>query len=234
MPEEERADFETLIDGVSHFMKSVHRAEQELFERLASSQSPNTFFLTCSDSRVDPSLITQTKPGELFVLRNAGNIIPRAAAGPTGEAATLEYAIAVLGVRDLIVCGHSNCGAMKALIRPEQVLSLPNVSGWLRHASATRGLVDQRFAGASDEQRWLAAIELNVLVQIEHLRTHAFADGRIESGDLRVHAWVYDIAAGEVRAFDADSHHFERIGATTRALEGSPVGKPVDWPFFRG
>jgi carbonic anhydrase len=232
MTEEARGgDFDTLIDGVGHFMKSVHHAEKDLFERLAASQSPNTFFVTCSDSRVDPNLITQTKPGELFVLRNAGNIIPRAELGATGEAATLEYAVSALGVRDVIVCGHSNCGAMKALLNPEQVMSLPNVARWLDHASPTRGLVDQRFPGASEDQRWLAAVELNVLVQIEHLRTHEFARKAMDAGDLAVHAWVYDIGCGEVRAFDAAKHHFERIGASTSAIEGSPLGTPADWPF---
>ncbi|RLB50146.1 MAG: carbonic anhydrase [Deltaproteobacteria bacterium] len=220
-----------LIEGVGRFMGTVHAKEKALFERLAHSQSPTTFFLTCSDSRVDPSLITQTEPGEMFVLRNAGNIIPRPEAGATGEAATLEYAVELLRVPDLIVCGHSNCGAMQGVLHPEKLLSVPNVDRWLRHASPTRGLVDKNFAAATEEVRWLAAVELNVLVQIEHLRLHPFARRAMDAGRLAVHAWVYDIGSGEVRAFDTSSHRFERINETTRALEGSPAGTPAEWPF---
>jgi len=222
---------DALIEGVSRFMGTVHAKEQELFERLAHSQNPATCFLTCSDSRVDPSLITQTRPGELFVLRNAGNLVPRPEAGATGEAASLEYAVELLEVEHFIICGHSNCGAMKGVLHPEKVLSLPNVDQWLRNAAPTRGLVDKHFAAATAEVRWLAAVELNVLVQIEHLRLHPFAKRATESGRLAVHAWVYDIGGGEIRAFDTSTNRFERISADTSALEGSPAGTPADWPF---
>ena len=107
-----------LVNGVHHFQQNIFSSQRELFERLANGQNPETLFITCSDSRIDPNLLTQTDPGELFILRNAGNIVPAYGAANGGEAATIEYAVAVLGVKDIIICGHSQCGAMKGLLQP--------------------------------------------------------------------------------------------------------------------
>src|SRR5947209_1011259 len=110
-----------LVEGVHHFQANIFSPQRELFERLADGQSPVALFITCSDSRINPNLLTQTEPGELFILRNAGNLVPPYGAGPGGEAATVEFATAALGIRDIIVCGHSHCGAMRALLAPAKL-----------------------------------------------------------------------------------------------------------------
>ena len=123
-----------LIQGIHQFQKESFRPLQGLFEELAKGQNPETLFITCSDSRIDPTLLTKAQPGDLFILRNAGNIIPPHGAGNGGEAATIEFAVAALGVKDIIICGHSHCGAMQGLLHPEQVASLPAVSSLSRRA----------------------------------------------------------------------------------------------------
>src|SRR5271170_3206620 len=123
-----------LIQGIHEFQKENFVPLQGLFERLAKGQNPETLFITCSDSRIDPNLLTRSKPGDLFILRNAGNIVPAHGAGNGGEAATIEFAVAALGVKDIIICGHSHCGAMQSLLQPELVASLTAVSSWLSHA----------------------------------------------------------------------------------------------------
>src|SRR3954467_2337295 len=126
-----------LIHGIHRFREEDFRPLQGLFEELAKGQNPETLFITCSDSRIDPSLLTRAKPGDLFILRNAGNIIPPHGAANGGEAATIELAVAALGVKDIIICGHSHCGAMQGLLQPESVAALPSVSSWLSHAETT-------------------------------------------------------------------------------------------------
>ena len=120
-----------LVAGIHHFQKAVFGSEPEFYARLAEGQTPETLFITCSDSRINPNLITQTRPGELFILRNAGNIVPPYGAANGGEGATIEYAVAALGVKDIIICGHSHCGAMKGLLEPDGLSELPAVRSWL-------------------------------------------------------------------------------------------------------
>src|SRR5947208_16582436 len=127
-----------LVEGIHHFQANIFRSQRELFERLAHGQQPDALFITCSDSRINPNLITHTEPGDLFILRNAGNIIPPYGAANGGEGATIEYAVAGLGVQDIIICGHSHCGAMKGLLAPEGLQDLPVFAAWLSHAEATR------------------------------------------------------------------------------------------------
>ena len=114
-----------LIEGIHQFQRESFLPLKGLFEQLSKGQHPETLFITCSDSRIDPNLLTRSKPGDLFILRNAGNIIPPHGAGSGGEAATIEFAVAALGVKDIIICGHSHCGAVQGLLQPEQVASLP-------------------------------------------------------------------------------------------------------------
>ena len=129
---------EHLLRGVHQFHSQVFQRERDFFDKLAAGQSPSALFVTCSDSRVDPNLITQSGPGELFVLRNAGNLVPPYGASNGGESATIEYAVAALGVRDIVVCGHSHCGAIKELLNPASTAELPLVTAWLKHAETTR------------------------------------------------------------------------------------------------
>ena len=134
-----------LIQGTHQFQSEDFLPLQGLFEHLAKGQNPETLFITCSDSRIDPNMLTRSKPGDLFIIRNAGNIIPPHGAGNGGEAATVEFAVAALGVKDIIICGHSHCGAMKGLLQPEQVASLPAVSSWLSYAETTRRIIRDNY-----------------------------------------------------------------------------------------
>ncbi|MCA9606992.1 MAG: carbonic anhydrase, partial [Myxococcales bacterium] len=169
------------------------------------------------DSRIDPSLITQTEPGELFICRNAGNIVPPHGVA-SGEAATIEYAIFALGIKDIIVCGHSGCGAMKAVLEPELVENAPAVRAWLEHAASTGRIVSENYGELSPEKQHKVAVEENVLVQIENLRTLPVVASALVRGDLRVHGWVYKIETGEVFGYDNASGQFEKIGATSRPV----------------
>jgi carbonic anhydrase len=198
-----------LVHGIHTFQTSIFASQQELFERLAGGQQPEALFITCSDSRLDVSMLTQTRPGELFIMRNAGNIVPPYGAVHGGEAATVEYAVAVLKVRDIIVCGHSHCGAMTGLLHPEQIENLPAVRHWLHHAEATSRIIQENYPHITDEKaRLTATVEENVLVQLENLRTIPVVAARLVKGDLHLHGWVYKIETGEVFAYDPEAGQF--------------------------
>jgi carbonic anhydrase len=197
-----------LIRGIHQFQKDAFRPLQGLFVQLAKEQQPETLFITCSDSRIDPGLLTQSRPGDLFILRNAGNIIPPHGHHGSGEAATIEFAVAVLGVHDVIICGHSHCGAMQGLLEPERLADFPAISTWLVHAEATRRIIRDNYAHLEGERLLTATIEENVLVQLEHLRTLPCVASRLSRGDLHLHGWVYKIETGEVFAFDPETGQF--------------------------
>ena len=201
-----------LIHGIHQFQREDFGPLQGLFEALAEGQRPETLFITCSDSRVVPNLFTRSRPGDLFVLRNAGNIVPPNGAASNGEAATIEFAVTALGVREIVVCGHTHCGAMKGLLEPEQLASLPAVTAWLGHAAATRRIIEDHYADVTDAgARLAAAIQENVLVQLEHLRTLPSVASRLRRGDLRLHGWVYHLETGRVFAYDPASQQFEAV-----------------------
>lgn len=201
-----------LVAGVHQFKHEVFREQRELFQRLAEGQSPQTLFITCSDSRIDPNLITHTDPGDLFVLRNAGNIVPAYGASRGGEVATIEFAVTGLGVSDIVVCGHSHCGAMKGLLHPEYLTEMPSVAEFLMHAEATRRIVRSKYADLHGEPLLDATIEENVLVQLENLQTHPAVAAALATSKLKLHAWVYDIASGEVFAYADESEQFLPLG----------------------
>lgn len=191
-----------LLDGIHHFQRSIFSSQRDLFERLAHGQSPETLFITCSDSRINPNLITQTDPGELFILRNAGNIVPPHGASLGGEAATIEFAVASLGVRDIILCGHSHCGAMKALLDDSLVADTPAVRQWLSHAESTRRVMRENYVSLEGDALISACVQENVLAQLENLKTHPSVAARLARGQINLHGWVYKIETGEVFAFD--------------------------------
>ena len=197
-----------LIQGIHRFQAGAFRPLQGLFEKLAHGQNPETLFITCSDSRIDPNLLTQSRPGDLFILRNAGNIVPPHGAATGGESATIEFAVAGLGVRDIIVCGHSHCGAMKGLLDPGVVEKLPTVRSWLAHAETTRQIMLENYQHLEGETLLTATVEENVLVQLENLRTLPAVAARLVKGDLHLHGWVYKIETGEVFAFDPETGQF--------------------------
>jgi carbonic anhydrase len=215
-----------LIAGLHRFQTHVFSSQRELFQRLAAGQAPDALFITCSDSRILPNLITQTDPGELFILRNAGNIVPPASAGPGGEAATIEFAVAGLGVKDIIICGHSHCGAMQGLLKREELdSSFPVLGRWLDHADATRRLVLENYSHLSGLPLVTATVEENVLVQIENLRTHACVAEALAKGAVTLHGWVYKIETGEVFAYDPEQHAFLPVAEVNRRSEPPPPGK---------
>jgi carbonic anhydrase len=208
-----------LVQGIHHFQKTYFSSARKLFERLAQGQNPETLFITCSDSRISTDLLTQTSPGDLFVLRNAGNIIPAYGGSNNGAAATIEFAVGGLGVKDIVVCGHSHCGAMKGLLHPEILQDMPAVAQWLSHAECTRRILKHNYQGLDDVAMLKAAIEENVLVQIENLRTHPSVAAKLAAGTLHLHAWVYKFETGEVFTYDAEEGQYvpvsEGAGAVT-------------------
>lgn len=198
-----------LVHGIHQFQSGVFSSKRELFRNLLSrGQNPAALFITCSDARVNPNLLTQTEPGDLFLIRNAGNIIP-AAPAMGGEIATMEFALVSLGIQDIIVCGHSDCGAMKGVLDPSLISEpMPALTEWLGHASRTAEIVASEYSHLHGAARLTATVEENVIVQIENLRTHAFVQERIERGTLRVHGWVYKFETGEVFSYDPESGQF--------------------------
>ncbi len=175
-------------------------------------QNPRALFITCSDSRIDPSLLTQTEPGELFILRNAGNIVPPYGAVHGGEAATIEFAIAVLGVKEIIICGHSHCGAMGGLLNQSQLTRLPAVQSWLSHAESTHRIIEENYSHVTDNsERLIVTVEENVLVQLENLRTHPTVAAALGRKELNLHGWVYKFESGQVFGYHSKDHQFELI-----------------------
>lgn len=198
-----------LVHGIHQFQRDLFSRDQKLFETLVEGQFPLALFITCSDSRIDPNRLTQTRPGELFIQRTAGNIIPPYGAVHGGEAATIEYAVSALRVRDIIVCGHSHCGAMAGLLDPESVSKMPAVRAYLQHAEATRRIVEENYEHLDDPlKRLTLTVEENVLVQLENLRTHPAVAAAAARNDLKLHGWVYKFETGEVFAFDPDKCQF--------------------------
>ncbi len=202
-----------LVEGLHKFQSEVFQTHQELFAALSKGQEPETLFITCSDSRISPNLITQTKPGDLFILRNAGNIVPTY--GPSsshgGEAGTIEFAVAGLGVKHIIVCGHTLCGAIKGVLNPSSLDKLPAVKAWLEHAEATKRVMEENYSHLTGAALLTAAIEENVLNQLENLRTHPAVRARMARGDLSLYGWVYKMESGAVFQFDAELNQFAPI-----------------------
>ena len=209
-----------LIHGVHKFQQEVFGGQKELFERLADRQSPHTLFITCADSRINPNLLTQSNPGEIFILRNAGNIIPSYGAPIGGEAATIEYAVTALEVEHIVVCGHSDCGAMKAILDPKRAEKMPAVRTWLNHAETTRRIIEENYPDREGPARMNTAIQENVLAQIENLRTHPSVAARTAKGSLRIHAWIYQIETGEVFSYDPAEGQFLSI---TKQADETPM-----------
>lgn len=207
-----------LIAGYSRFRKDVYPHRRSLFQQLASKQTPEALFITCSDSRIVPDLITQSEPGDLFICRNAGNIVPAYGEVNGGVSATIEYAVQVLKVRSIIVCGHSDCGAMKGVLHPGTVQEMRTVASWLRHADTARQVVETNY-GPMDEARTLRALtEENVIAQLQNLRTHPAVAAKIAAGSLQIFGWLYEIHTGEVRSYEPEEKRFVPLESQTLAI----------------
>ncbi|MEV0501663.1 carbonic anhydrase [Streptomyces spectabilis] len=190
-----------LDQGIDRFQREAFPAKAGLFAHLATTHQPGTLFIGCSDARVIPELITQADPGELFVIRTAGNLVPAYAPGADGVAAGVEYAVAVLGVRDIVVCGHSACGAMTALAEGHDLSGAPAVADWLRHADAARA----RTGAATDGHGLAALVRENVAAQLANLATHPSVARALAEGGVRLHGWVFDIPTGTVEDLAAET-----------------------------
>ena len=201
-----------LIGRVFDFQKNVFPQQAKLYANLAANgQSPKALIVSCADSRVVPEEILQANPGDLFVCRNAGNIVPPFSTANGGVTSTVEFAVMALGVRDIIICGHSDCGAMKALMKPASLEGMPNVAAWLRHSHAAHSVVSDGYPELEGTEQVRAAALENVVVQLAHLRTHPSVASGIARGELALHGWFFDIHNGVVLALDGVTGRFEEI-----------------------
>lgn len=216
-----------LVAGVHYFQQIGFQQHEALFSQLAKGQKPEACFITCSDSRIDPVLITNSKPGRLFIVRNVGNLVPCYGTSNNGELAAVEYAVKVLRVKDLIVCGHTGCGAMQALI-DQSAASVPSVQDWLRHADSSIQIVRDHYGHLKGDKLSTALAQENVLVQLEHLRTLPVVASRLVNHEIRLHGWMYKIETGEIFAYDSEVHQFKQFGENSaNAVPFSPKnGKP--------
>ncbi|HMH15882.1 MAG TPA: carbonic anhydrase [Edaphobacter sp.] len=210
-----------LIDGYLRFRSKVFPLHSKLFEKLARGQKPQALFIACSDSRVMPEMVMQCDPGDLFPCRNAGNLVPPSTETSSGVAATIEYAVRVLKVPDVVICGHSDCGAMKGILQQDHLDELPMVKSWLHHAGpSSRWLRDtlQDASSWSFEKKLELLTEANVIMQMQNLSLHpAVAEG-LKSGTVQVHGWMYDIGSGGLRRFDSERGSFRALVA-----DGAPT-----------
>ena len=209
-PEAESADaaLRQIVDGFLHFHHEVFPQQEELFKKLATAQAPKAMFITCADSRIVPELITQSSPGDLFVTRNVGNVVPPYGQMNGGVSTAIEYAVLALGVQHIIICGHSDCGAMRAVLNPDSLEKMPTVKAWLRHAEVAKTMVHENCNCADEKESMPILTEENVIAQLQHLRTHPSVASRMANGQLFIHGWVYNIETSEIKAYDADQGRF--------------------------
>jgi carbonic anhydrase len=201
-----------LIEGHKRFLKEIFPTRRSQFHLLAESQAPECLFITCSDSRVVPDLILGTGPGDLFISRNAGNVIPVTGNEIDGTTATIEYAVEVLKVKYAIVCGHSDCGAMKAALNREGLDKLPKASRWLRHVEAAFTHRQPSNPADGEHAELAALIRGNVVAQLLNLKAQPAVARALAHGTLTVHGWFYDILTGRIEQYDENTRRFVPFG----------------------
>lgn len=196
-----------IIKGVKFFQDHVLPDRREEFAELANGQQPEVLFITCSDSRIDPCLLTQTVPGKLFICRNAGNVVPPHSNQTGGMTASIEYAVKVLKVGHIIVCGHTHCGAMQGAIDPDALVDIPHVKEWLGHCRAATAVVKERHGDLCGG--YLEEItQENIKLQLQHIRTHPSVAAKVATGQVQLHGWLYEIETGQVQVLDETSGEF--------------------------
>ena len=203
-----------LIEGAVTFRQTDFEAHESLFQDLGNEQKPHTLFIGCSDSRLVPNMITATKPGELFIIRNIANIVPkyRLSGEYLASTSAIEFAVQVLEVENIIVCGHSNCGGCAALYKPESYFEkLPHTRKWLELAMPVRDKVNSMLPGASHAAREWMTEQLNIVEQLKHLLTYPYIAERQQAGKLVISGWHYIIETGEILAYSPDKGFFELI-----------------------
>lgn len=204
---------EQLKAGIRKFQAEVYPGHAELFRKAVSEpQQPHTLLITCADSRIDPELITQTNPGELFVLRNIGNMVPPYGEMMGGVSAVVEYAVGLLKVKHIVVCGHADCGAMNGMLNPQTTAEMAAVSNWLKNAAAALSITDAQGGNEDPHSRLRRLTEQNVLLQIQHLRTHPTVAAAMARKELSISGWIYEIGSGDVRIWTDATQKFQSVG----------------------
>jgi carbonic anhydrase len=213
------AILDQLKRGVQRFRTEIYPERAEAYQEAANNpQVPHTLIVTCADSRVDPELLTQSGPGDVFVTRNIGNMVPAYGEMLGGVSAVIEYAVAALKVKHVVICGHSDCGAMKALMDPEPLASMPTVKSWLRNAQAALSVAESMYDPASGLNFLNHLTEENILLQMQHLRTHPSVAGAMARNELTISGWFYEIGTGRVRIVRDGSREFKEIGQPETTL----------------
>lgn len=213
-----------LIKGLREFQNSYVPQHKELLKELSHGQHPRVLFITCSDSRVQPELITQSDLGDLFVIRNAGNIVPPYGATNGGEGATIEYAIKSLDIQHIVVCGHTTCGAMKGLLQVGELEEkMPLVYNWLKHTEATRELVEEHYGHLAKSEKLSTLVAENVLTQIDNLKTYPSVRSHLHRNEVQIHGWIYNIIDGTVLTYDRPNHTFVPISKLEEGYDPTPA-----------
>ena len=201
-----------LIGRILSFETQVFPGQSALFAKLTTDgQSPKALMISCADSRIVPEQIMQAQPGDLFVCRNAGNIVPPYSTQNGGVTSTVEYAVMVLGIRDIIICGHSDCGAMKAVANPAGLDKMPNVAAWLKHSYAAEQVVSDGYRNLEPADRVRAISLENVVAQLAHIRTHPSVAAGIARGEIALHGWFVDINKGQILGLNGETGRFEAL-----------------------
>jgi carbonic anhydrase len=210
---------EELKAGIRQFQTEIYLPQEEMYRKVVSEpQRPHALIVTCADSRIDPELITQSKPGDLFVTRNIGNLVPAYGEMLGGVSAVIEYAVSALKVRHVVVCGHTDCGAMKGLLNPAAVESMPTVKSWLTNAKAALNVANSLAAHDEKPSEMMRRVtEENVLLQLQHLRTHPSVAGAMAREELTISGWIYDIGNGQVRISEDGKRDFQPVTKGTPA-----------------
>lgn len=203
-----------LYNGIRKFQQTFYKQEKELFRRIGKRQSTDVLFIACSDARVDPNLLTQSKPGELFIVKNVGNMVPpnEGAAQKTCTAAAIEFALLKLQITDIVVCGHSDCGALNALWCDQKDLAcMDNLQEWIKTASGAKEYVLKHNNDPSYAARMEMTAKKHIVQQLENLKTYPFVAQAVKEGTLRLHGWYYDIGAGTVHAYNENTNTYEKV-----------------------
>lgn len=202
---------EKLIKGLHKFQTEVFPLKQNFFKELAKGQTPEILFITCSDSRINPNMVTSAELGDLFIIRNAGNVVPPYGNGG-GEEATIEFAVTELRVRDIILCGHSLCGAMQAATEIKQYTHMPSLTKWVQaYIEPTLTLVQENYQNMSKQDTVTILTQEHILKQVENLKTHPAVNAKLLDGSLAIHAWMYTFETGEILSYNVEDGQFERI-----------------------
>ncbi len=212
----EPIDYAHLFEGIRNFKANELIPRQEFFEALAHKQNPHTLFIGCSDSRVIPNVVTQTIPGELFVVRNIGNFVPhylKKSETFLATSAVIEYAVLQLNVNNIVICGHSNCGGCAALYQDEELKHLPHTKIWLQLAEPVKKIVEEKIAKnkITLEERSEYTEKLNVVEQLRHLMKYPYIRKRVKEGKLNVMGWYYNIEEGEIYNYDRKRRRFIQV-----------------------